>query len=99
MSDPPTCITCEDLERLTKTVEDIYARPFTPSNLQKALLISSKERISWTRQGKLIIESKFPIKNSGHFSLPLYNSEDVNRLLEQPDIIQRWRNENSPLTQ
>lgn len=82
--------TC-DIEKLITTVEEICMRPFTPATVQDALGISSRERIRWTRDGKLKPIGTKMIKDRGHFSLTLYSAEDVARLLMSPEILTSWR--------
>jgi len=66
-------------------------RPFTPATVQDALGISSRERIRWTRDGKLRPIGTKMIKDRGRFSLTLYSAEDVARLLMSPEILASWR--------
>jgi hypothetical protein len=80
-----------DIEKLIMTVEQICTRPFTPANLQDALGISSRERIRWTRDGKLRPVGTKMIQDRGRFSLTLYSAEDVARLLMSPEILASWR--------
>lgn len=80
-----------DIERLIITIEDICARPLTPARLQEALRISSRERIQWTREGKLRPIATKIVKDRGCFSLALYSAEDVARLLISPEILASWR--------
>lgn len=80
-----------DVERLIITMEDICVRPLTPARLQAALRISSRERIQWTREGKLPPIATKIIKDRGQFSLALYGADDVARLLMSPEILVSWR--------
>ncbi|MBS4076613.1 hypothetical protein KGY14_15600 [Ameyamaea chiangmaiensis] len=80
-----------DVERLITAMEDIGTRPLTPARLQSALRISSRERIQWTREGKLRPIATRVIKDRGHFSLALYSADDVARLLMSPEILASWR--------
>lgn len=87
----PMADMARDVERLTITMQDICTRPLTPARLQDALGISSRERIEWTREGKLRPIATKVIKDRGHFSLALYSAEDVARLLMSPEILASWR--------
>ncbi len=80
-----------DVEHLITAMEDICTRPLTPAKLQNALRISSRERIQWTREGKLRPIATRVIKDLGHFSLALYSADDVARLLMSPEILASWR--------
>lgn len=80
-----------DIKKLITTVEEIRTRPFTPATVQDALGISSRERIRWTRDGKLRSVGTKMIKDRGRFSLTLYSVEDVARLLMSPEILASWR--------
>lgn len=80
-----------DVEHLITAMEDICTRPLTPAKLQNALRISSRERIQWTREGKLRPIATRVIKDLGHFSLALYSADDVARLLMSPEILALWR--------
>ncbi|OUI95868.1 hypothetical protein HK13_03340 [Acetobacter indonesiensis] len=87
----PTPNDTRDIEKLITTVEEICTRPFTPATVQDALGISSRERIRWTRDGKLRSIGTKMIKDRGRFSLTLYSVEDVARLLMSPEILASWR--------
>ncbi|MFT8851018.1 hypothetical protein [Acetobacter orientalis] len=76
-----------DIEKLITTAEEICTRPFTPATVQDALGISSRERIRWTRDGKLRPIGTKMIRDRGCFSLTLYSAEDVARLLMSPGIM------------
>lgn len=87
----PTTNKARDIGKLITTVEEICTRPFTPATLQDALGVSSRERIRWTRDGKLRPIGTKMIKDRGRFSLALYSAEDVVRLLMSPEILASWR--------
>lgn len=87
----PTSNNAHDIEKLITTAEEICTRPFTPATVQDALGISSRERIRWTRDGKLRPIGTKMITDRGRFSLTLYSAEDVARLLMSPEILASWR--------
>lgn len=87
----PTQNKMRDIEKLITTAEEICTRPFTPATVQDALGISSRERIRWTRDGKLRPIGTKMIRDRGCFSLTLYSAEDVARLLMSPGIMALWR--------
>lgn len=87
----PTPNDTRDIEKLITTVEEICTRPFTPATVQDALGISSRERIKWTRDGKLRPIGMKMIKDRGHFSLTSYSAEEVARLLMSPETLTSWR--------
>lgn len=87
----PTLNKTHDTEKLITTEAGTGTRPFTPATGQDALGISSRERIKWTRVGKLRLIGMKMIKDRGRFSLTLYSTEDMARLLMSPEILASCR--------
>lgn len=69
----------------------IARRPLTAKELLLALPISNKERLRWTKDGRLVQQGAALMKRGQTVSLTTYAVAPVQALLADPAEIQRWR--------
>jgi hypothetical protein len=77
--------------RLAKLAE----KPMEASLVEQALGISGRERLRWTKDGRMARAGVNLIRRGNAVALSLYRVEDVARLLKQPEIIRAWREADS----
>ena len=72
---------CQKFEALLDLVR---SKLLTPRNIQSVLGISSRERLRWTKDGRLLIKQHLLSGHGSRFSLPLYSSSSIDELLADP---------------
>jgi len=70
---------------------EVTGEPVTPRLLVAALGITSRERLRWTKDGRLKPDGSVTIKRGQLISAPVYSMSDVEFLADNPAIIARWR--------
>lgn len=76
---------------LDRRLEMITARPLSGRDVQNLLAISSRERLRWTKDGKLPGQGKAFIKRGQMISLATYPIKAIEYLFLHPEIIDAWR--------
>lgn len=84
---PANCLTEVIAQLLLKLAE----WPLTPRLLLTALPITTKERLRWTKDGRLKQTGNVTINRGQLISVPTYSVSLVERLLNDPAIIGKWR--------
>jgi hypothetical protein len=84
------------LRDLATRLAEIAWRPLTPKLLLTALHISTRERLRWTKDGRLRTSGKLLIRNGVvAFSVPTYPVSVVEQLANTPDVLSSWRAQDS----
>lgn len=79
------------LAALDALVEDVVFRPLTPKAVLRILRITNRERLQWTRDGRLPTCGKTVINRQQKISVPLYDVRVVSDLKTNPEKIEAWR--------
>lgn len=66
-------------------------RPLTPRLLMAALPITNKERLRWTKDGRLPRSGSVTIRAAHPVSVGTYGVDTVAKLVADPSIIEAWR--------
>jgi hypothetical protein len=87
---------CEPAEaianKLASSLERIARQPLTPRMVNSALNITTKERLRWTKDGRLKVADRVQItKGRVNFSIPTYAISQVEKLIGDPSVIFDWR--------
>lgn len=69
----------------------IADRPLTPRELLAALPITNKERVRWTKDGRLPRSGSVTIRRGHLISVPTYSVSNVERIKSDPGILDAWR--------
>jgi hypothetical protein len=66
--------------------------PLSPREVETHLDISGRERIAWTKDGRLpSCQRRSSSRSSDRFLIPFFSAELVHHLRQSPDIIEEWR--------
>ncbi len=66
--------------------------PLSPREVETCLDISGRERIAWTKDGRLSsCQRRSSSRSSDRFLIPFFSAELVHQLRQSPDIIEEWR--------
>jgi hypothetical protein len=79
------------LGSLLVQVTRIVQQPCTPKMVLELLRIESKERLRWTRDGRLRPVGRLPARNGNGAACRTYAAADILNLLRHPEIIAQWR--------
>jgi hypothetical protein len=79
------------LTSLLFQVTRILQQPCTPKMVVQLLRIQSKERLRWTRDGRLKSVGRLGVRNGNGGACRTYAADDIVELIEHPEIIERWR--------
>jgi hypothetical protein len=83
------------LKSLVMELEDVLdviaTRPFSARKTEELLGITSKERLRWTKDGRLPHSRTAPISRGHTIMLPVYSVECVVALRSSPEVILSWR--------
>lgn len=85
----------ERLRKLDRRLGIIAARPLTPRLVQLALGISGKERVRWTKDGRLKSLGSSYLRGTHLVRFDTYASQYIARLARNPGIIAGWRIDDS----
>lgn len=81
------------MELAAAHLAEVASRPLTPRFLIAALGITSRERVRWTKDGRLKSSGSTTIDRGQPIFVPIYSIEDVEILLGEPGVLDRWRTE------
>ncbi len=92
---PPTTAR-DDLDSLYRelviVLRDIANRPLTPKMLLKALPLTNRERLRWTKDGRLRTSGRLNIRQGEiTYAFPTYAPHVVEELSQNPNTILSWR--------
>lgn len=88
---PDDAIFREILQRLAHELAVIALRPLTPKQLLALAPISNRERLRWTKDGRLPPSGSILIRRGHLVAVPTYGISTVERILNEPSIIEQWR--------
>ena len=78
-------------EMVAAHLAEVAGQPLTPRFLVAALGITSRERVRWTKDGRLKSSGSITIDRGQRIFVPVYAIEDVEILVSNPGILDRWR--------
>jgi hypothetical protein len=81
--------------RMELWVSAILTAPVPPKAVDRALGITSRERIRWYKDGRLRICGRYPFGYSARVRVPFFVFADIARLQGAPEVIEDWRKEDS----
>lgn len=76
---------------LEQMLREIARRPMTPRELLAVLPITNRERVRWTKDGRLPPSGSVAIKRGQLISIPTYAVALIDRILASPDMVAKWR--------
>jgi hypothetical protein len=79
------------LDCLAERLLSLATKPLTPAELLTVLPISNKERLTWTKDGRLTQSGSLTIKRGHTIMVPTYSVRNVETILAAPGIIEAWR--------
>jgi hypothetical protein len=79
------------LLRVVAALAEIASRPLTPRLLAAALSITTKERLRWTKDGRLPRSGAVLVKRAHVVAVPTYSVSLAEELIARPDILAAWR--------
>jgi hypothetical protein len=83
------------IPRLAKTLAEIAFRPLAPRFLVAALNITTRERLRWTKDGRLPTSDAVLINRAQVIAIPTYAVSLVEELSARPDILAAWREQDA----
>ena len=82
------------VKRTREHIEQILFAPLTPKAVDRALGITTRERLRWYKDGRLPTRGRALAGRGKHqIQIPLFAFEDVARLAAEPQIIEGWRSD------
>lgn len=82
----------EELSKLDALVGKIANRDLTPKMVEGALGITNRERLSWTKEGRLRRVNAAPIRGR-KVNVTLYSARQISGLAKQKSVIKAWHRE------
>lgn len=79
------------LDTISGRLVRIARRPLTAKELLIAVPISNKERLKWTKDGRLVQQGTASFRRGQAISMTTYAIDPVEALLANPHEIERWR--------
>nr|WP_247897184.1 hypothetical protein [Azospirillum argentinense] len=79
------------LAGLDGAIERIAKRPFSPRQIEEALGITARERLRWTKDGRLPQSGSATIMRGQRITLSTYAVDTVAKLAGDASIIDDWR--------
>jgi hypothetical protein len=79
--------------RLAEALAEIASRPLTPCLLVAALNVTKRERLRWTKDGRLPRSGAVLVKRA--VAVLTYAVSLVEELMAQPDILAIWRDQDA----
>jgi hypothetical protein len=76
---------------ITKLIESIERLSLTPKEVEEALNITSRERIRWTKAGRLPRAEQRSFKKGQEIFYQCYSPAGVAHLAMRPEAISEWR--------
>jgi hypothetical protein len=80
----------EELSKLDALVGKIANRDLTPKMVEGILGITNKERLRWTKDGRLRRVNAAPIRGR-NVNVTLYSARQISQLAKQKTVIEAWR--------
>jgi hypothetical protein len=80
---------------LVEVLAEIASRPLTPRLLVAALNITKRERLRWTKDGRLPRSGAVLVKRAHVVAVPTYAVSLVEELIARPDILAAWRDQDA----
>ena len=80
-------------QALDQRLEAIANRPLSARQAQTLLGITARERLRWTKDGRLPRHGTDFIKRGQIISLATYAVEEIENLFRHPETVRRWRSE------
>jgi len=78
-------------ETLGAAMRQLASKPISQRHVERALAISSAERLRWGKDGRLPQAGSAEIRRGGPVTLWTYSPVIVERLARHPEIIASWR--------
>lgn len=72
------------------TLKAIACRPLTPRLVQEALGITARERLRWTKDGRLPTKGSISFRKGRTITIRTYPPEGISGLLSSPETIASW---------
>lgn len=79
------------LGHLDAALDLIATRPLTPRLVQQALEITSRERLRWTKDGRLPQQGSATIRRGQLINISTYAVSQIADLMAHPRVIEGWR--------
>lgn len=79
------------MEALEARIDMIARRPFTSRNVEEILSISARERLRWTKDGRLLPSGSETFRRGQKVTTTNYAVKTISHLAENPHIIDDWR--------
>lgn len=79
------------LRKVEAVVEALAARPMTPRMVRQVLGITNRERLRWSKDGRLPAAPLVVEKRGQAFTVGLYAARAIRHLVENPSILAEWR--------
>ena len=80
------------VDELRDRLRRIASKPLSLKQIEKLLSLTPAERNRWSKDGRLQISGTSKIRRGDNLiSLATYNVDAVERLLENPAIVEAWR--------
>ncbi len=79
------------MRRIDRAIEDIASRPFTPRMVVEILGITPRERIRWTKSGRLPRSGSGTLKAARTVTFCIYAAGEIAKLAANPSVIEAWR--------
>ena len=79
------------VEKMAEQLLAIATRPLTPRELLAALPISNKERLRWTKDGRLPRSGAVTIRRGHLIAVPTYRVADVEQIRANLSVVEAWR--------
>ncbi len=81
----------EALEQVERDLKIIAERPLTSRLVQEALGITGRERMRWTKDGRLSSSGTYTILRQQVITLSAYSVDYIRDLAAQPSLVDEWR--------
>lgn len=79
------------LKDIDEAFDAIAERPLPSGMVEQALDITARERLRWTKDGRLRTTGIEIIRRNQRVALNLYSVKEIERLLHDPHMIGSWR--------
>jgi hypothetical protein len=76
---------------IDNSLRTIASRPLTPRLVQDVLGITARERLRWTKDGRLPTKGVVSFRRGQSISVRTYAPESIAKLLSDPGTIASWR--------
>jgi hypothetical protein len=90
-------LTGEEIAELDRSIDAIAHRDWPPRVVEKALGITNRERLRWTKDGRLRRVNAASIMRGNRVSISLYSARQIAELVSNRQIIEAWRAEDADM--